>query len=109
MSGSFESVRRNACVHRLDLGLYSYPKGFWGNGVRNHVNSKGKKSLLPEAQRRFDTRKVASRSTASPTYYRLSYSGPQFFHQNGVDAMDGFLVPVEVSSHLFFFYLFTFI
>ena len=42
MSGSFESVRWNACVHRLDLGLYSHPKEFWGNGVRTHVNSKGK-------------------------------------------------------------------
>ena len=41
-SGSFESVRWNACVHRLDLGLYSHPKGFLGNGVRNHVNPKGK-------------------------------------------------------------------
>ena len=42
MSGSFESVRWNACVHRLDLVLYSHPKEFWGNGVRTHANSKGK-------------------------------------------------------------------
>ena len=42
MSGSFESVRWNACVHRLDLDLYSYPKEFWGIGVRNRVNSNGK-------------------------------------------------------------------
>ena len=42
MSVSFESVRWNACVHRLDLGLYSHPTEFWGNGVRTHVNSKGK-------------------------------------------------------------------
>ena len=41
MSGSFESVRWNACVHRLDLGSYSHPKEFWGNGVRTHINSKG--------------------------------------------------------------------
>ena len=41
-SGSFGSVRWNACVHRLDLGLYSHPKQLWGNGVRTHVNSKGK-------------------------------------------------------------------
>ena len=32
MSGSSESVRWNACVHRLDLGLYSHPKEFLGNG-----------------------------------------------------------------------------
>ena len=31
-----------ACVHRLDLGSYSHPKEFWGNGVRTHGNSKGK-------------------------------------------------------------------
>ena len=42
MSESFESVRCNARVHRLDLGLYSHPKEFLGNGVRTHVNSKGK-------------------------------------------------------------------
>ena len=42
MSGSFESVQWNAFVHRLDLGFNSDQKGFWGNGVRTHVNSKGK-------------------------------------------------------------------
>ena len=30
MSGSFQSVRGNTCAHRLDLGLYSHPKEFWG-------------------------------------------------------------------------------
>ena len=51
MPGSFESMRWNACVHRLDLGLYSHLKEFLGNGVRNHANSKGK---IPstEAERR---------------------------------------------------------
>ena len=34
MSGSFESVQWNACVHRLDLGLYSHPKEFLWNEVR---------------------------------------------------------------------------
>ena len=34
-TGSFESVRWNACVHRLELGLYSHPKEFWGNGSQN--------------------------------------------------------------------------
>ena len=42
MSGSFESVQWNACVHRLDLGLYSHLKEFWGNGVRTYLNFKGK-------------------------------------------------------------------
>ena len=26
MSGSFESVQSNACVHRLDLGLHFHPR-----------------------------------------------------------------------------------
>ena len=39
MSGSFESMRWNAYVHRLDLDFYSHLKEFGGNGVRNHVNS----------------------------------------------------------------------
>ena len=42
MSGSFESVQWDVCVHRLDIDLYSHPKDFGGNGVRTHVNSKGK-------------------------------------------------------------------
>ena len=42
MSGSFESVWWNVCVHKPDLGLYSHLKEFWGNGVKTHVNSKGK-------------------------------------------------------------------
>ena len=29
-------------VHRLYLGLYSHPKEFLGNGVKIHLNSKGK-------------------------------------------------------------------
>ena len=37
MSGSFESVQWHACVHRLDLGLYS-SKRVLGNGVRTHEN-----------------------------------------------------------------------
>ena len=53
MSGSFESVWWNACVNRLDLGLYSHQKEFGGTGVRTHVNSKGI-SPLPEAQRRVE-------------------------------------------------------
>ena len=28
ISGPSESVRWNACVHRVDLGLYSHPKEF---------------------------------------------------------------------------------
>ena len=53
MSGSFESVRWNACVYKLDLGLHSHPKEFVGNGVRTHVSPKGKIPSIggSEAQR----------------------------------------------------------
>ena len=51
MSGSFESMQWNACMYTLDLGLYSHPKEFGGNGVKTHVNSMGKilstKKIIP--------------------------------------------------------------
>ena len=37
-------------MHRLDLSLYSHPKEFFGNGVRTHVNSKGKLPSCLESQ-----------------------------------------------------------
>ena len=55
MSRSFESVRWNACVHKLDLGLYSHPKESLGNGVRTHVNSKGK---IPSTGNVFPQRRI---------------------------------------------------
>ena len=59
-SGSFESVRWNACVHKLDFGLYSHPNEFFGLGV----NSKGKiPSTGKFPQRRFEP---ATLWTASP-------------------------------------------
>ena len=77
-SGSAESVGWNEYVHRLDLGLYSHPKEFWGNGVRTHVNSKRKfplpEKFSPEENRTHDP---ASSRTARPTQ-PTSYSGPSF-------------------------------
>ena len=52
MSGSFESMPWDTYVHRLDLGLYSHPKHFLGNGVRTPCQLQGKNSPQPEAQRR---------------------------------------------------------
>ena len=67
-SGSFESVRWNACAHRLDLGLYSHPKEFWGNGVWTHVNSKGKiPSTEKCAQRSIEPTALWQRAQALPT------------------------------------------
>ena len=50
----FVAGRWNACVHRLGLGLNSPPKEFWGERVRNHVNSKGKNPLYRRFRGRFD-------------------------------------------------------
>ena len=47
--------RMNACVHRLDLGLYSHRKEFWGNGIRTHANSKGK---IPSTGKKSPQRKI---------------------------------------------------
>ena len=61
-------------MYRLDLGLYSHMKEFLGNGVRTHVNSKGK---IPSTggSEEGRTHDAASRKTASPTHCQLSYSG----------------------------------
>ena len=77
MSGSFESVQWNACVHRLDLDLYSHPKEFWGNGVRTHVNSKGK---IPS------TKTVLSRGGSSPGHCikRAQHTTNKLFQPNPI-------------------------
>ena len=74
LSGSFKSMRWNACVHRPDLSLYSHPKEFWGNRVRNHVNSKGK-ILSTRSLEEDQTCDTASGRTASPTHYWLNLLG----------------------------------
>ena len=76
MSGSFESMQWNACVHRLDFSLYSHPKEFWGNGVRTYVNSKGKIHSTGSLEKN-QTGVAASCKTARPTHYLVSYSSPR--------------------------------
>ena len=76
MSGSFASVQWNACVHRLNLSLYSHPKDFWGNGVRTHVNSKGNIPVTGRSEED-QTCNPASCTTVSPTHNPLSYSCPE--------------------------------
>ena len=63
MSGSFESVRWNALVHRLDLGLYSHLKEFGENGVRTHVNSKEKNPLYRGLRGGLNTRRCITQDT----------------------------------------------
>ena len=76
MSGSFEFVQWNACVHRLDLSLYSHPKEFLGNEIRTHVNSKRKNLVYRKnsAQRRIDPRSCITQDS-EPNTLATSYSG----------------------------------
>ena len=75
MSGSFESVRWNyVCVHRLDLSLYSHPQEFLRNGVRTHVNCKGKipsvRKISPEKRMELTTLHQAGQGASTlPTSY----------------------------------------
>ena len=79
MSGSFESVRWNACVHRLDLSLYSHRKEFWGNSQnpcvfhsKKNIPSTGKKILLRGGLIPHHCIKQCSKPNTLPT----SYFGP---------------------------------
>ena len=54
-------------MQRQDLGLNSHPKECWGNGVRTHVNSKGK---IPSG------RKILLRGGWSPRRYIKQDSEP---------------------------------
>ena len=42
MSGSFEYVQWNACVHRLGLGLFCHSKEFWGMESEPRLTSREK-------------------------------------------------------------------
>ena len=68
VSASSESVRWNACMHRLGLGLYSHLKEFLENGVRTHVNSKGQIPSTGSSEDR--THDAASHRPVSPTHNR---------------------------------------
>ena len=71
MSGSFESVRWKACVHRLYLGLYSHSKEFWGMDSEP-MSTPREKSPLPEkfSQEEDRTHDAASSRTASSRHYQ---------------------------------------
>ena len=68
-SGSFKSVQWNACVHRLDLGLYSHPKEFFGGMEFEPMLTPREKSPLPENVPRggLNPRRCGQRAQALPT------------------------------------------
>ena len=67
-------------MHRLDLGLYSHPKEFLGNGVRTQVNSKGKipstGKILPRGG---SNPRHCMKQDSEPNTLPTSYSGPLVF------------------------------
>ena len=91
LPGSFESMRWNAYLHRLDLGLYSHLKEvfggvFFGGGRGGGVESElmltmltpRGKSTLPEnfSSEEARTDDVASSRTSSPTHYQRANPTP---------------------------------
>ena len=76
-SGSFELVRWNACVHRLDLSLYCHPKKFLGEWSFNPCLLQGKNPLYrkmsPEEDRTHDA------VDSEPKHYQRAIPAPIFF------------------------------
>ena len=86
---SSESLRWNVCEHRPDL------ETVLGSGVKTMLTSR-KKSPQPTDTEERRTRDASSRRTANPTYYQLSYSGPEGsvrgrFIKHGLQWMRAFL------------------
>ena len=73
MSQSFESTQWNACVHRLDFGLYSYTNEFSEMESEPMLTPREKSSLL-DGSKQGCIRDAALHRTVSPTHYWLSYS-----------------------------------
>ena len=55
-------------MHRLDLGIYSHPKGYGGDGVRTHVYPKGQFPST-EGSQEDGSHDTASSRTVSQTLY----------------------------------------
>ena len=71
------------CAQTKNLGLYSHRKECWRNGVRTHVNSKGK---IPSIGKKSPKRRIkpttlhqAGQQTQN---FTTSYSGPYCIHQH---------------------------
>ena len=77
MSGSLESVRWNACVHRLHLSLYSYPKEFGGMESEPMSTPRKKSPPLEKFSQEEDrTHDAASSRTASSTHNQRAIPTP---------------------------------
>ena len=93
-------------MHRLNLGLYSHPKEFLGNGVRARVNSKGKipstggkKNLLRGGQ----NARSCIKQDSEPKILPRSYSGPVYFVYFGFHALKCVQITVHRSLFVYLF------
>ena len=68
MSGSLESVRGNACVHRLDLSLYLIRKRYGGMESETMLTPREKIASTGGSEE-FNTHDTASHRTLNPTHY----------------------------------------
>ena len=68
MSGSFESVQWNACVHRLDLNLYSHPKEFFGERSQNPCQLQEKNPLYQKRPPRWPSGKASASRAEDPGF-----------------------------------------
>ena len=73
-SGSFESVLWNACVHRLDLGLYSHPKDFWGEWSLNPCQLQRKNPLFRKISR--EEGRTRDAVDSEPKHYQRAIPAP---------------------------------
>ena len=61
-------------MHRLDLGLYSHPKEFFGGMEFEPMLTPREKSPLPKMSPEED--RTRDTVDSEPKHYQLSYSGP---------------------------------
>ena len=63
-------------MHRLDLGLYSHLKEFFGGMEFEPMLTPGGKSPLPKMSPEED--RTRDTVDSEPQHYQLSYSGPHY-------------------------------
>ena len=76
MSGSLESLWWNACVHRLDLNLYSHPQELGGMESEPTLFPLVKFPLPEKFSSEEDQTHNAASRTASPTHYQWAVPAP---------------------------------
>ena len=73
-SGFFGSMWWNACVHRLDLGLYSHPKEFLGEWSLNPCQLQGKNPLYRKISPEED--RIRDAVNSEPRHYQRAIPAP---------------------------------